>query len=137
MSLIRDAHAIFWEFIRSDGNALLHEFYLNAGQSVRVEVSGFQMLVLGPGTQPLQEPAPQGTKATIYYENKTGRFEDRTPLELIAEGIEWWQEQIELIEREPSRRAKRLPPAPPFFRLLAGASNHDYDEYRLGKTHGR
>jgi hypothetical protein len=108
--------AIFWQFIRRDRNLLLHEAQSNVSMSAMVQLppvgarasaAGFAVgatrhqrgLVelagdVSPGPQ---SPPPP---ATYSYTISAQRYAGRDARDLVREAIEWWEQQIDHIERD-------------------------------------
>ncbi|MBL6081946.1 hypothetical protein JMJ56_28605 [Belnapia sp. T18] len=79
---------IYHQVIREHTNLVLHEAELAIGQSVTI---GFSARRDG-------EPTP-GVVATYSHEMRRGPFPNEHPHDLILRAIEWWEQEIEQIER--------------------------------------
>jgi hypothetical protein len=85
--------SIFWEFIERDRNLLLKGAELTVEPSATVFVSG--------GAIPLHAPRPPPPPPPIYnYKMKSGRFAGQDPRDLVRDAIEWWEKQLDDIERK-------------------------------------
>mgnify|MGYP006305453827 CR=1 FL=1 len=90
--------AIFWGFIESERNTALKAY----SSSVRVEIkptseenSRIKFSAKGPALSMI--PGPGSIAKFLYTE---APFENRDPVELVYEAIEWWTIQLNLIEEQ-------------------------------------
>jgi hypothetical protein len=93
---------IFWDFIEGERNLILKEGQLRAGQSAMVELVGAAAIMevrgFGFSISDPPEPPKQSPKASYTYHMNDGPFRGRDPRDLIAEAVEWWRDQLDLIE---------------------------------------
>jgi hypothetical protein len=98
--VIKPKPDIFWDFIEGERNLTL-KGQLRAGQSAMVELVGAAAIMrfagLGSVSDP-PEPPKQSPKASYTYHMNDGPFRGRDPRDLIAEAVEWWRDQLDLIE---------------------------------------
>ena len=88
---------IFWQLIDAERNTILKEYQTRAGQGVTIQLSGIQ-INLQTGEQKVDPSKP----ATYHYTINTGLFAGRDQRELIAEGIAWWERELNAIDSAAS-----------------------------------
>ena len=88
---------IFWHLIDEERNTILKEYQTRAGQGVTIQLSGIQ-INLQTGEQKIDPPKP----AIYHYMINTGPFAGRDQRELIAEGIAWWERELNAIDSAAS-----------------------------------
>ena len=88
---------IFWSLIDEERNTILKEYQTRAGQGVTVQLSGIE-INLQTGEQKVDPPRP----AIYHYAINTGPFAGRDQRELIAEGIAWWEKELNAIDTTAS-----------------------------------
>jgi hypothetical protein len=94
--------AIFWQFIRRDRNLLLHEAKLTVKQSVMLELTGVAAIAsaAGEAPRPPLPPAPPPRPPMYSYTMSTPPYAGRDSRDVVEEAIQWWEEQIEDMERD-------------------------------------
>src|SRR3984957_915688 len=114
---------IFWGFIDTERNLILKEGKLRAGQSAFVELVGVcanaaaggftdaernaaspgRIVVGAPRNKAAEqtappEPAVHSPKARYEYHMNDGPFKGHDPHDLIAKALQWWRDQLDLID---------------------------------------
>jgi hypothetical protein len=89
---------IFWGFIEAERNLILKEGQLRAGQSAMVQLVGVQVVALAAGQTPPPEAPKQSPKASYSYHMNDGPFTGHDPHDLVAEALQWWRDQLDLID---------------------------------------
>ncbi|MEO7129247.1 MAG: hypothetical protein ABI040_10365 [Rhodoferax sp.] len=84
---------ILWSFIEEERNTILKEYQTRAGQGVTVRPGGVG-IDLQTGEHKADPPLP----AIYHYTINTGPFAGRDQRELIAEGIAWWEKELDAID---------------------------------------
>ena len=85
----RHDHRIFWEFIENERNYILKQYAFGAEQQENV-------LALSDGTVPvLSDGSILGLAPQLLMQ--TGSFEGADGPKLVAQAIDWWDEQLRLI----------------------------------------
>jgi hypothetical protein len=90
---------IFWQFIRRDRNLLLHEFRSIVSMSASQEVTLFGIRQSPAGdipVFPVHQPAP----LTYSYTMSSPPYAGRDARNVVKEAIQWWEEQINQIEKD-------------------------------------
>lgn len=93
--------AIFWQFIRRDRNLLLHEGQLTASQSAIIQLPGAAVMAIAAGEAPRPPlPPPPPARAWYSYPMRTPPYTGRDSRDVVEEAIQWWEKQIDEIERD-------------------------------------
>lgn len=88
---------IFWGFIDEERNNIVKEYQTNAGQGVTIQLSGVST-GLRTGEQKVNPPNPP----IYHYTMDAGPFQGRDQRDLIAKAIQWWETQLDAIDRDVS-----------------------------------
>jgi hypothetical protein len=93
--------AIYWQFIRRDRNLLFHEAQSTVSQSANVPLVGVSATATAAGEEPrpiVRSPDPP--RATYFYTMSTPPYAGRDARDVAEEAIQWWEEQIDKIEKD-------------------------------------
>jgi len=93
---------IFWDFIEVERNLILKEGQLRAGQSATVQLVGVQAAAIAAGQTPPPESPKQSPKASYSYHMNDGPFTGHHPHDLVAKALQWWRDQLDLIDSKIS-----------------------------------
>jgi hypothetical protein len=89
----KPAPSIFWCLIEEERNSILKEYQTAAGQGVTIQLSGIE-INLRTGEQKVDPPNPP----TYHYTFNFGPYKDREQHEVLAEAIEWWEQQLDSVD---------------------------------------
>jgi hypothetical protein len=86
---------IFWNFIEEERNTILKEYRTLAREDVSIRLGGTQLAFNAP-PDATRHDLPGTTE--YHYTMRDGPFKGRDPRDLIREGIQWWEDELEIIE---------------------------------------
>ena len=86
----RDANNIFWDFIEEERNIVVKEYKSRYGEGM----TGILFENPSSGEVMVESLAEEIYKPMLY-----GPFASCDCRELVREGIEWWQRELDIIER--------------------------------------
>lgn len=91
----KPAPTIFWALIDEERNSILKEYQTAAGQGVSV---GGMFIEINQRTG---EQKVHPTMPPIYhYTFNSGSYKDRDQREVLLEAIDWWEQQLSVIDRQ-------------------------------------
>ncbi len=83
----------FWEFIDEERNTIVKQYQMRAGQGVTVRLGGIE-INLQTGEEKIDPPVPP----IYHYTINSGPYAGRDQRELLLEAIEWWENQLGVID---------------------------------------
>ncbi|MDB5596381.1 MAG: hypothetical protein JWM36_3342 [Hyphomicrobiales bacterium] len=89
---------LYWRFIQKERNLVLHEAQANAGQNVAIMITGVAAQGMVAGDKPTTATLGEST-SKYTYTMTGGHFRDRDLRRLLADASNWWDLEIEKIEK--------------------------------------
>jgi hypothetical protein len=93
--------AIYWQFIRKDRNLLLHEALSTVSQSATISIPVTLTGIRQSAARDIPVfPAPQPSPLTYSYTMSSPPYDQRDARDVVEEAIQWWEQQINEIEKD-------------------------------------
>jgi hypothetical protein len=91
----KPAPSIFWHLIDEERNTILKEYQTTASQGVTLQPTVIEINVR-TGEQKVDPPKPP----IYHYTFNSGPYKERDQREVLLEAIAWWEQQLDLVDRE-------------------------------------
>jgi hypothetical protein len=94
----KGSNPLFWEFIDKERNLVLKEYEIRGRQETTVFLTGLQLTINGQ-TGATYAPAPAPAPIN-HYKIADGYYNGCNQKELIQNAIDWWESQLNEIDRK-------------------------------------